>query len=168
MYAEIVIASSNENSGHPGQSGEPDSSLIRPRHVHEVFITLMKSYFTRIPSLSCPRSSFMLKLCTSLNHSRIDRLRAWCILFTDTSTSSSILPCGNHWLSLVSLGKWMLHFGPSKVLSRITKERKTFDILRLNSWVTEPGFCGIVFDVSSSHGLPFALEWWDCSRPLRN
>ena len=67
----------NENSGH---SGESDTSLIQPRGIWEVFIIQTKLYSVRMPSLSRLGLPFMLKPYSSLIHSRIDHLRAWCIL----------------------------------------------------------------------------------------
>lgn len=59
-------------------------------------------------------ASDLLKLRTSLNRPRIDRLRAWCILFINTSMSLSISPRGNHWPNLNQPRKMGATFCPSK------------------------------------------------------
>lgn len=71
-HAETVTASSNENSGH---SGESDASLIQPRGICKVFIILTKSYSVHIPNLSRLGLLFMLELHPSLIHPRNNRLR---------------------------------------------------------------------------------------------
>ena len=78
----------------------------------------------------------------------------------------SVLPRGDHWPSLVSLRKWVLHFAPSKVCLGSPRWGRLLTFLDKTFWVTEPGYCGISFDVSSSYGLFAALEWRDCSRPF--